>query len=326
MTFTSTRPPCASIAIFGFSRRSEELFDPPVELGFADPDGMKHLACRSRSADRSAGSATASAARRASAASRAARPACRRRTSRPPAGDEARSRAVRIGMHERPRGKDRLAPIVVGHRPAELAKALVQRRERRLVELQRVADGRATASFVRSSTVGPSPPVVIDAVGAVEHASSICAPGVRRCRRRSAWRRRRRRDRQASRRRGPSSCRSRSSEQQLGTDRDDLNGSHQPVPRSSRNQRGYAPDAARRSLRLPRASLRGAAAASPANSARTWRRCSRQARSGSARTSRPAPPAGRSFRIAPTRGATPPVEIAIRAGPAFTIACIATKP
>ena len=28
----------------------------------------------------------------------------------------------------------------------------------------------------------------------------------------------------------------------------------------------------------------------------------------------------------PTRGATPPVEIAIRTGPALTIACIATKP
>ena len=52
----------------------------------------------------------------------------------------------------------------------------------------------------------------------------------------------------------------------------------------------------------------------------------RQALDESARNARPSPSASAFFRILPTRGARPAVEIATRTGPAFAIAAIATKP
>ena len=284
-------------------------------------------ACRSLRAGRSARRATARAGRPASASSRAARRACTRRTCRRRAARRSRRGAVRVVEHHAALGKVRLTPVVVRHGRLNWRKRSSIARSDGSCSTSCLPTARATASLVRSSTVGPETARAHCAVGALEHvlqhrreAVGVVADGVLRVHvdavvgERCAMYTR--------------SCRQ-VAEQNLGADRDDLDGCHQRLilARAERRQlvlepRGYDTRTSTRSLPRRRSSRGGGRPSPPAACGAALLRARHRR---SARTSRRAP-LQRPLKILPTRGATPPVEIPIRTGPALTMACIATKP
>ena len=125
--------------------RAEQIFDAPVEFGLTDADRVQRFACRSRCRrpKRSTSHGTTCSAS-IGFISRGTPGMQATNLPSAPQRDEAGRRAVRIRQHVRARRQDRLAPVVrrvIGR--FERAEALFERAQRRLVRLQRVADGFA---------------------------------------------------------------------------------------------------------------------------------------------------------------------------------------